>query len=183
MINLLPPEEKSRLKWAQRKKVIIINWSLILLFLFFTIAGIFLVDMYIGQQINGNKDRIAEVEKNYQGVSLNNFQKEVGKFNGGLEKVKSYYNQRKYVSDVIESVSSIIGASGIYVKNFSYSLTFIDKVPDYRIVISGHAPSREVLFNFKKDLEKNPNFSEIIFPQENWVKAIDVDFEINMKIK
>lgn len=183
MINLLPPEEKNRLKEEKIRKVVAINLILVLFFLCFIVAGLICVDMYIGEKVNSKANILAEIEKNYQDAGLKDSKKEITKFNGELERLKNFYSEKKYVVDILEKISKLIDGNEIYIKNFYYSIVFRDKAPQYNIAISGHATNREILFNFKKELEKEPTFSEIKFPQENWVKPIDINFEVNMLVK
>jgi hypothetical protein len=183
MINLLPQSEKDRLEWEQNKKIIIINWSLVLSFFVFLIIGLSLVNAYIASQVGANTGALLDAEKNYQKTGLNDFQKEIVKFNLGLEKVDQFYGQKKYVSEILEKLTPLIKKGGVYVKNFSFSLTFKDRKPYYNISINGYAPTRELLFMFKKNLEKEKGFSDISLPQESWVKPVDISFVLNLAIK
>lgn len=183
MINLLPPAEKERLKNERTTKVITILWSFVLIFLVAVILCFVYVYFYINEKINEKRLLISDVEKSYTQTSLKDFQKELAKFNSDVEKIKNFYEKKKYVSDTIEKLADVIGEQKIYIKNFSFSLIRKEKSSLYSISITGFSPDREALFDFKKSLEEESAFSDIKFPQENWVKPTNINFEASFSIK
>ena len=50
-------------------------------------------------------------------------------------------------------------------------------------VLTGFSLNRDILLKFKEDLEKKEEIKDVYFPTSSWIKATDINFTINFKIK
>ena len=166
MINLLPPLEKKNLEREEKYRLVLILGILVLLFLFSLSLILFAVKIYISGQVESQKILIKDLQ-------TQEFEEEIKLINKDLSKLSSFYESQISWTKTLERFSRTI-PEGIYLTSFSLSL------PEVRV--SGFCPSRDTLFNFKKRLEKEPDFKEIYFPSSNWAKPKDIDFNLNFKI-
>ncbi len=183
MINLLPPEEKEKLLLEKKKILITIFLILVLYFLFCLIFILFSVKAYSETQLEFQKALLLKTEKGLGDSEIKNFQEKIDKTNSTLTKIDSFYQQQIYFSEILERISKILPPE-IYLTNFSAVFYTKEKEETgIKFSLSGFAPARETLIEFRKNLEKEEDFKEIYFPPTNWVKPIDIDFSLSFKIE
>ena len=173
MINLLPPEEKERLLLERRKTMVIIIWVAFLFFLFSFFLILILVNVYLQTQIISQKSILEEIERESQKAEIQNLLEKVNSANKNLEKLESFYKQKIYFIGILEKVSNTL-PSGLNLVSFSISPP--------KISLSGFALSRENLFEFKNNIEKESSFKDAYFPPANWVKPNNIDFVVTFDI-
>lgn len=182
MINLLPPEEKEKLLLEKKKVLITILLILVLYFLFCLIFILFSIKTYSQIQLEFQKAFLLRTEKGLGESEIKNFQEKIKGTNLTLTKINLFYQQQIYFSEVLERISKILSQE-IYLTNFSAAFYTKEKEKTgIKFSLSGFAPTRETLIEFKKNLEKEEDFKEIYFPPTNWVKPTDIDFSLTFKI-
>lgn len=177
MINLLPPEEKEKLLLEQKKRIVIILWFLVLFFLVCLPLILFAAEIYLKDQLDTQKTLLTEVQKEYNRPEIQNLQEKIKTTNSILTKLNSFYQKKIYFTEILERISKTL-PEGTYLTNFSTIFS-----PDtLKVSLSGFVPTIEILFEFKKNLEKEEDFKEIFFPLANWVKPTNIDFFITLEI-
>lgn len=181
MINLLPPVEKEKLALEKKKRIIIILWALVLFFLVCLILILFSIKIYLRSQVESQKAFLIEAEKEFEQSEIQDFREKVSSVNLTLTKLYSFYQQKIYFSQILEKISQAL-PSEAYLTNLSAVFCPDGEKGNVRVSLSGFVSTRETLFEFKKNLEKESNFKEISFPPANWVEPTDINFFINFKI-
>lgn len=177
MINLLSPEEKEKLLLEQKKRIAIILWFLILFFLVCLTLILFAAEIYLKTQLDTQKNLLAEVQKEYNRPEIQNLQEEIRAANSSLTKLNSFYQKKIYFAEILERISKTL-PQGTYLTNFST----VFSPETLKVSLSGFAPFRETLFEFKKNLEKEEDFKKVFFPPANWVKPANIEFFVTLEI-
>ncbi|MFH1509806.1 MAG: hypothetical protein ABID67_01490 [Candidatus Nealsonbacteria bacterium] len=181
MINLLPPEAKKDLKERE-------NWKLyltlsFLVFVFFVSFSLILlsVKIFISGELESQRILLEQGERELESPQRHNLQTNLVNFNNSFLQIDKFYKEQFSSADVLIQLSLIV-PEGINFTNLSISRAG-KELNEISFSISGFSPDRDTLLIFKEKLEEEENFKEINFPPSNWVKPIDVNFNINFKIK
>jgi len=173
MINLLPQIEKQKLLLERNKKIAIILWVLVLFFLICSILILLSIKTYIQSQVKSQQYLLVETKEERNQSEIENLQEEINSINSSLTKLNSFYQDRIYLSDILEKISKTLPKE-LYLTNLSVVLPSVS--------LFGFAPTTETLFEFKENLEKESVFKEISFPPANWVDLTDIDFSVTFII-
>jgi Tfp pilus assembly protein PilN len=173
MTNLLPPQVKTELCEEKIKKMVIIFGILILILLFSSTLILFTIKNYISKQIDLEKTVINLEEKNSEAPEIQNLREKIISINRTLSQLNSFYQEQVRLTEIFNKISDVL-PSQMYLTNFSY------QKESAQVSLSGFSPNREILFEFKKTLENE--FPEVNFPPQNWIKATDINFQVNFKI-
>lgn len=167
MINLLPQQERYRLERERKTKEF-----LILGFVFLALLASFAL-MLCGTlfSLKGKlifEEKILERSRE-QSISSQEeeLRQEISLFNEIAEKVIFYKSEYISVIDILERIEQA-RPEGVAVYNLSY------QAEELKIAISGYSPKRNLLLEFKDNLEQE--FSSVSFPASSWVKRTDIDF-------
>ena len=171
-INLLPPEAKIELFQEEIKKLIIILGILGMLFFISLTLILFSVKTYISTKVTSYEALVELEEKQLETSTSKDLREKVTSMNKTLSKLNSFYNEQTNLIRVFETIADIL-PSKMYLVDFSYQ----EKTSE--IVLSGFAPYRESLLEFKKNIEKE--FPDSYFPPQNWIKSKDIDFQVKFK--
>jgi len=182
MINLLPPEEKKGILLEEKKKIVITIWVLVLFFLFCFILILFSIKFYIQGQIESQRIILQQVEKEFKQSGVQDLQEKINSANLTLTKLGNFYQNKIYCVKILEKISKAL-PQGTYLTNLSVDYIDTEEESGFRISLSGLAPTREVLFDFKKNLEEEKDFKEVYFPPVNWVEPVDIDFTVSFKMR
>lgn len=185
MINLLPPQEKENLLLEKKKTMIVILWFLILFFLLCLILILFLIEIYSQGRVDAQKIISAEAKKEATQSEIKNIREKISSANATLAGLNSFYQKKFYFSDIIQKISELL-PSGTYLTNLSIAFYFVEKEDvkekGIKVSLSGYAPTREILLEFKKNLGGENDFKEVYFPPSSWVKPADIDFLATFEI-
>jgi Tfp pilus assembly protein PilN len=181
MINLLPPEEKTIILLEKKKKIAIIFWFLILFFICCLFLILLSVKIYLQSEVESQRVILQQTEMQFDRSETKNFQGVINSANSDLKNLETFYRQKVYFARVLEEISRTLPQQ-LYLANLSVSLCAGEN-SCVKITLSGFSPTRENLFEFKTNLEKENNFKEIYFPSSNWVKPEGVDFSASFKIE
>jgi len=172
-INLLPPKAKTELFEEEIKRLIIILGGLALFFLISLTLILFSTEISISAQVSSKQTQLDIQEEQLRAPEIQNLKEKITKANQDLSKLDSFYEGQIKLGEIFEKISEIL-LPNMYLTTLSY------KKEDLQISLSGYAPNRENLLEFKKNLEKE--FPNPYFPPQNWIKSIDIDFQVNFKI-
>jgi len=175
MINLLPPEEKKELIWEEKKKLSLILGILILVFLISLILVLSSIKIYISSQVEVQKFILSQEEKKFKESEAKTFQEKLEFLNQELTNLNSFYQNQIDLIEIFEKVSNYI-PSGVYLNSFSFT------ADTSQISLTGFSPTREILLEFKKNLETEKKFKEVYFPPTSWLEPTNINFAVNFKI-
>ena len=177
MINLLPPKQKGELLLREQQSLILILGILFLSFL----LSLSLILLSIKISLSGNLEiQKMTLEEREKEISFNReLEEKIKNSNQVLSDLTSFYQSQFNFTSILEKISGLL-PSGTYLTNLNLNLLPIEK--GIQISLSGFCQSREILFSFKENLEREGSFSEIYFPPENWVKSSDINFNVTLKV-
>lgn len=181
MINLLPLEEKEKLRLEEKGRIITILWLLVLFFLSCLVLILFSVKIFSQSQIQSQKVLLLAAKKELEQSEIAELEAKVNSANLIFTKLNSFYQKKIHFSEILEKISEIL-PQGVPLTNLSSQLSSLEEENVIKVSLSGFAPTRESLFEFKQNLEKEPRFKEISFPPANWVKPLNVDFSVSFTI-
>ena len=173
MINLLPPQYKAELKEEENWKLTLILSILFLIFLVCSALILFSIKASISGQVEAQKILLLQEEKKFEESQIQNLEEKITVSNQALLKLNSFYQSQTTSTEILEKISETL-PTGVY-------LTILNFNPA-QISLFGFSPNREILLEFKQNLEKEQTFGEIYFPPSSWVKPTDIDFSVNFKI-
>lgn len=176
MINLLPAQFKEELRQEENWKIISILGTLFLIFLISLTLILFSIKIYIQGQIESQKILVNLERKTAQTSEFQSLLEKMNSANQNISKLSSFYRKEIRPSEILEKISQILPPS-MYLTAFSWQKA------NSQITFSGFSPTREILFQFKKNLEEKKEFTEIYFPPQSWIKSIDINFNLNFKLK
>lgn len=182
MINLLPPEEKEGLLLEKKKRIAMILWVLLLLFFVCLIIILFSIRVYLKDQIEIQKSLLLKSEKNLGESDSRGLQEKIDSANLVLTKLTSFYREKIYLVEFLEKISETLPQEA-YLTNLLATFSDTEEEVGFEVSLSGFVPTREKLFEFKKNLEKGDIFKEIYFPPANWVKPTDINFLVTLKYR
>lgn len=187
MINLLSPKEKQVLLLEKKKRLATILWFLIFFFLVCLILVLFSLKIYLQNQVKFQKTLLLESEREYEQSGIQDLREKINSANLFLTKINSFYQKKIYFSKILEKISKT-PPRGLYFTSLSIVFCPPEKETEkekstLKISLSGFSPTREILFDFKKKLEKEENFKEVDFPRVSWVKPTNIDFSITFEIE
>jgi Tfp pilus assembly protein PilN len=176
MINLLPPEEKNKIQ--QEKQL---REFLILAFTFFSALLclgliLFLIKIDLESKLALQQTILEQRKDEFDSSEAVEVENEVVFLNQLLDQANSFYQDKTYLTDVLEQLSQAL-PQGISLNTLSY------KQANNQISLSGIAVDREALLELKNNLESNPNFKKIYFPSSNWVSPQDINFLVSFVIQ
>lgn len=179
MINLIPKEEKKKMTKAFYYKiatvfVIVLDFS-ILVALFSILPSYFISSMK-----NSSINIKLENKKLEPLLSLEEESLAIAKdIDSQLALVEKFEKNKFRLSvNVINAI--------ILKKRYNIKITQIlyenDKINGKKISIAGAAPSREALLSFRKALEDDPTFKNVVLPISNFMKGSDINFFISLNL-
>lgn len=180
MIDLLPQREKETLTQEENLKLVLILGIIFLISLTSLALMLFSIKTYISGQVEAQK--ILLTQKEQESLQIQELEEKVKESNLILSNLNSFYQESSSVTEILEKISKTL-PSGTYLSTLNFS-PLADEEEKYlaQISLSGFSPNREILLEFKKNLEVQDAFEEIYFPPSNWVKPTDIYFSVKFKI-
>lgn len=174
LTNLLPPQIKTELRQEKIKKVIITFGLLTLIFFFSLSLVLFATETYLFQKFEAKKIFLDSEKTHSETSEFQDLKEKIISANKNLSQLESFYQKKFSLIGIFEKISRTL-PSQIYLNNFFYQQN------TSQISLSGFAPKKETLVEFKENLEKE--FLDVNFPLQVWTKSTDIDFQVNFKIK
>jgi len=176
MINLLPPQQKEELREEEKLRLILILEIVILAFLISLTLILSSIRTNILSQVQIQKIFLEQREKEFKSTKFQELEKRIGDYNSILSELDSFYDRNLNLTEILEKTSKTLPA-GTYLTTFNFNLL------TSQISLSGFCPNREILFEFKKNLEQEEKFEKVYFPPSNWVIPTDINFSASFQIK
>lgn len=177
MINLLPPKEKKFLVQEEKWRLILVLETVFMAALISLALILFSIKTYISGQVEVQK--IILSQKALETPQMEEVEERIKESNLIFSNLHSFYEESLQTTEILEKISRI-PPPGIYFNN----LTLTPGKGDYlgQMSISGFSSDREILIEFKKELEEQAAFKDIVFPPFCWLKPIDINFSVTFKI-
>ncbi len=179
IINLLPQQEKERLRLEKRKRLINILEVIALISFGCMVLVLLSVKFYILGDAVLQKTILAEAQKKYQTADFIKTRDEIKNYNNKFQILRSFYNNEVYFSSILSELSLVERPDGIYLTNIYLSWKDPNTVEGN---VSGFSSTRDSLLSYKAKLEENPNIKKVSFSQKSWVKSKDIDFYFTFEI-
>lgn len=176
MINLLPSKYKKELWQEEKYKLILISGILVLIFFITFSLILFAIKTYLSGQLEFQKILLSQREKEFKKSEIRDLEGVIVVSNQVLPQLSSFYSGQLQLTDLFSRLS-LISPSEIYLTSFSY------QKENRQVALLGFSPTREILLEFKKNLEGQEYFTEVYFPPQNWVQATDINFSVSFKIR
>jgi len=173
MLNLLPEEEKKRLKREYTVRYLIVIFLAIIFtgIIYFVLAFPSYVISKLKQQeltaIIAELDRV-DISKGVPvtELSLIDINKKIGDLRGTGKEVSI----ANIISEILNTVTS-----SIKINSFNYDKNFL--------MLNGMAKDRDGLTSFVKKLEENTLFTKVNLPVSNLAQEKNINFSIQISIK
>jgi Tfp pilus assembly protein PilN len=181
MINLLPPQIKKEVEEEKIFKIILILGTLFLFFLLFLSLFLFLIKIYISQEIKTKKTLFEQKQAELILPTQKGFEEIIKKNNLILAQLNSFYKEQPYLTEIIEKIYKTL-PDGFYLTKISLT----SQLPEKRIIscrLSGFSPNRKKLIEFRENLKKEDAFKNILFPLDVWINPNDINFSVSFEKK
>jgi hypothetical protein len=173
MINLLPLEEKNILKTEEKWRLILLLGILILFFFICLILILFSIKIYISSEVESQKATIEVEGKEFEKQEVKELREKISITNKKFSQLNNFYQNQVYLTKILERISGTL-LPNMYLTNMSY------EKETSKIFLSGFAPNKEILFEFKKNLEETFS-TKVDVDNQSWIKP--TDFRITFKIE
>jgi len=172
-LNLLPPAEKTRLKWKA-----LTNWLVFFggwFGFFLAVFTALLLGAFFSLSIllNTQKELIQTRENTKQNRNIAEIEKKVKQVNQDIEKIRQKQESFILWTPLLEEISQIT-PSGVYLTRFYYYAT------SDRVELRGWAEKREYLLKFEDALKKSPYFTKVESPLSNLIKQKEINFSFTL---
>ncbi|MEY2671878.1 MAG: hypothetical protein RL687_295 [Candidatus Parcubacteria bacterium] len=179
MINLLPPNEKKKLKQEYLFRFLIVLFFI--LSILSLVASLFISPSY---KYSVSKESIAQSNlevfnaQNPQ-IDIEKLNSEIVKTNGKLSFIISK-KKDKFVSESVLEKILALRTGGIVFSQISYNSV---NEQSSTVSIAGVASDRTALRSFKDALIADGAFSSVDLPISNFIKPYDIDFNMLLILK
>lgn len=173
MINLLPLQQKEELLEEKKLKLVLILGITFLAFL----LSLFLIFFSIKISIEGKLFAQGALlgQKEIESAQTKDLEEQIKNLNLTLSDLDSFYQNQISLIEMMEKISKALPAKAY--------LTSLDLDQLGKFSLAGYSPSREILIEFKKNLEDEQRFKDIYFPPSNWVIPNDINFTASFRAK
>ena len=174
MINLLPIEEKKKMRAEYRFRLGIMIAFAVVVLSFINLILLSPVYLLTLSKYQFASEKLAELESE-QGRTGQ--EKEINAQISAINKrVNLFLEKNKEQSLFSEVITKIIETKGptIRIQNMSYELTSQKE----RFVVSGRADDRDILALFIESLKKDSFFTTVNIPISSYIKSTDIDFSV-----
>lgn len=178
MINLLPQEEKKKLKKEYFIRLLSTYFFLIGV-LAFTASALLLPTRLLSQSKEQFlKEGLQKFEEENPGVSIDELQQVIKDINAKLKILDNAGSSNEVSQNVIGKFLDIQKDN---IKVYKIFYTHV-KDSSSTIQIFGNAKNRTALNNFRASLEESGLYKDVELPISNFVKPTDIDFNIKLEI-
>ncbi|MCX6789806.1 MAG: hypothetical protein NTZ42_04335 [Candidatus Gribaldobacteria bacterium] len=206
MINLLPSQDKNEFKKEIVFKKISAILSFHVICLLILIFALSLTSAFFVQQTEIIKEQAVQQEQQAQSAQFQTYKADAVSFNDTLRKLQSFWQGQILTSSFLEKFLPLV-SSNVHLKSLSFKMSSkkivmaTAAVPQENInegsnqiasstdtslqIIFGEArvegvvDSRDGLYEFKKSLEGQKEFQEIVFAPSSWSRAKFPNFSLS----
>lgn len=185
MINLLPAPARERLRQEQRLRLVIILGTVV--FISLVAFSLFLALIRVALDVQRSNLAIEISLFQQESTKEDSTLGEIKRWNENLNRVEQFKKERREVSAVLSQLTQSL-APELSLLSLSYTpqKKTVKKeetiVVPAAVAVSGKAPTRELLFQFRETLLANPFFTELNFPPSNWVNPVTITFSFQAKL-
>jgi hypothetical protein len=172
MINLLPLEEKKIIEVEKKRKLVMIFGCLIIIFFICLTLILFTIKSLLSEKIQSQQVFIETDERTLNKPETHDIREKVILANQNLSKLEAFYQEQISLTSVLEKISNIL-SPGMYLNGLAY------QKENSTVSLSGSAPNKETLFEFKKNLEQE--FKEVSLSNQSWIDP--ANFQVTFKIE
>ncbi|MDO8435793.1 MAG: hypothetical protein Q7S82_00180 [bacterium] len=181
MINLLPPQKKAELRKEENLKVVLILGFFFLISLVCFALILFSIKIFISGEVEAQKILYNQEEKEFEGSNLQTFQENINQSNEKIVQLESFYKGRFRFLDTFEIISRDLPL-GIFLTSLSiFPQSKAGEGVAYNL--QGFSPNRDILLQFKANLEQEERFYEINFPPSSWIEPDNINFSASFKTR
>ncbi|MCH8741390.1 PilN domain-containing protein [Patescibacteria group bacterium] len=167
MINLLPSQYKEEFAIEETRRLVIILGFLLFFSFLSLVLVLFSIRIYISGELQGQQTLLTAEKEKFEAKEIRDLENKVRIFNQRIFLLDEFYDKQIGLTAVFNKIITTVPQE-IYLTNLSYS----EKAS--QVVLSGFAPSRDTLFQFKRNLEKD--FQDVYFPPNSWIPSTDIEF-------
>ncbi len=171
-INLLPPARQIKLRLEEKFRMLA---TIELVFLAVLASFCFLlalVALFYREQVRAADDLLIEKEDQAAIFSVEEIEKKIAAGNKLVAMIGGFAAGQAKVTKAAARVEAAL-PPGVYLTRLVY---FSGKMN-----LEGYAPNRDMLAEFKRNLESQPGFSNLVFPADNWLAGENIDFNVNFE--
>jgi Tfp pilus assembly protein PilN len=179
MINLLPLEEKNILKSEEKWRLIVLVGILVLIFFLCLLLILYSIKIFVASEAEAQALVIETTGKEFENQETKDLKDKIASTNKNLSKLNDFFQESAHLTDVLEKVSDTL-SPGMYLTNFTYQKQTTGQVKKLEVVLSGFAPNTDILFDFRKNLEKV--FATKVDVGDSWIKPADFRFVFNVTL-
>lgn len=174
MINLIPNEEKKKIRKNFYVRVVIVSFFVlgigILISNFILVPALFYASLekkLVTDSFNQNQNKFNLETSKDNKVLIENLENKI-------LIIKNAQKNKFLVSERVINILLAKKTEGIKITEINFNSNEKGK----SINIRGQALSREKLLLFKKNLEKDINFTKVDLPVSNFIKSTDIEFNL-----
>jgi len=175
MVNLLPSQYKEEFVVEETRRLVIILGSLLFFSFLSLVLVLFSIRIYIFGEFQGQQTFLTTEKEKFEAKEIRDLEDKVRTSNQRLFLLDELYGKQIGLTAVFNKIIATVPQE-IYLTNLSYSKSVS------QVVLSGFAPSRDALFQFKRNLEKD--FQDVYFPPKSWIPSTDIEFSgVSFKVQ
>ena len=176
MINLIPNEQKKRMKRGFYYRLVVVFLIMFLVIVLLSTLAI-LPSYFLSFSENTLINQKLEVQKNeLVPVGDQKILVAVGDLDSKLNLIENRQSVRFVVSEKIINPLILNKMPGIRITSIFYEN---DPTLGKKVRIGGTAPSREILLLFRRAIEDDALFKQVDLPISNFVKGSNIEFSLN----
>ena len=179
MINLLPPEEKQKLLFEDRKKAAAILGITALAPLVCLILILLSVKLYLLGEIKYQEITLQQARQQYQTPDFLAFKSIIQDNNSLLSGLQSFYKKEAYLSETLHIIAGLSRPQNLRLTDISLSKNDQGKI---KATMFGFSPTRDDLIAFQKNIEGQKTIENISFSPQSWVESQNVTFYLTFEI-
>ncbi len=170
-LNILPPETKKEIKlWHLYKDL---KTAMLLLVIYISIVAMLILFAKLFLQINFiNLSQSVNTLVN----DNQNSNKQIREIKAKINNITKIQKENVKCSNILKDIVNKTN------DNIKFSKISLD-VNKNKLILAGHAKTRDDLLNFKKQLEESKNYSNINLPINNLLERENINFNIQLEIK
>jgi len=174
-LNLLPPQEKEflRLEKMSRSAIFVGRLFLFLVCIFAVLLAV--TWLYLSAQVQAMNGLVSAGEGGSSSLVARELGAKITDANQKIKLLSDLQNSRVPVVDVLKNLAMAVSPE-IRFDSIQFD------IKKKKVVLTGHASTREQLVAFQGKLEGCPLFSEIKSPVSNFIKSEDIDFNFSFSI-
>lgn len=174
MLNLLPPQQKKRVRLEFLNQAII-SAAIAVIFIVLILALLLLITKsFLSINLDEKEGELLSWQSKTEIKELENLEERVKKLNENLLFLERRQKEQVKFSLILEDLAKD-APLGIRFDNLSIKEAG-------KISIRGHSLTRDILLTFKTTLENNPRIINFDFPLSNLTKTRDIDFYLSLEI-